>query len=508
MPYLAGLEAGNQRVANLEALHQRALRFSGYSKQGLHRFLRFIEKLRDQDGDFGEAPVLSEASNVVRIMSVHKSKGLEFPVVIVAGLGGKLNLPEGGAVKVHRDLGIGLKVADVERNIFYPSAASACIVEAERRSARAEELRLLYVAMTRARDHLILTGHANKEVKVAAVRELWRGHVGPLPEDELLNGRTFFDWLLPAIASGGLTTHWDDREATTPQVQVALHRPGGSTAAAAAPSDVSPQDQNDNWIQRLIDGQPLAEPCAVDAGLDRLITRVTGEYPFEAMTHAPAVRTVSELKSLAEDEDAPPVRLFTSRSTGGLGAEAAKTRGTSTHRVLELLDLAHCATAKEIAGQIAEMVEKKRILADEATAADVEGILWAMHSDAGARIIRAAERIAKKEPDVHLRREIPFTWSAPISEADRGANPADWPTIRGTIDLLIVDSAIKHAEIIDYKTESSETWQRNLPAYETQMRYYLRAASDILGFPVPRATLLFLSPRVAHEVTLSDQASA
>ncbi len=75
-------------MANLQALQQRALKFGGFAKQGLHRFLRFIEKLRDQEGDFGEAPVLSEASNVVRILSVHKSKGWEFPVVIVAGLGG------------------------------------------------------------------------------------------------------------------------------------------------------------------------------------------------------------------------------------------------------------------------------------------------------------------------------------------------------------------------------------------------------------------------------------
>ena len=161
MPFLAGLEAGEQRVANLGALHQRALKFAGFSKQGLHRFLRFIEKLREQEADFGEAPVLSEASDVVRIMSVHKSKGLEFPVVIAAGLGGLLNLRSSGPVFVHRRLGIGMHVADVERNVFYPSAGSACILNENERSMRAEELRLLYVALTRARDHLILTGHVS-----------------------------------------------------------------------------------------------------------------------------------------------------------------------------------------------------------------------------------------------------------------------------------------------------------------------------------------------------------
>ena len=119
------------------------MKFGSFRKQGLHRFLRFIERLREGDGDFGEAPVLSEASDVVRIMSVHKSKGLEFPVVIAAGLGGMLRRSDGGPVQVHRDLHVGLSVADLGRNIYYPSAATLCIREAAKRAATAEELRLL-----------------------------------------------------------------------------------------------------------------------------------------------------------------------------------------------------------------------------------------------------------------------------------------------------------------------------------------------------------------------------
>ena len=127
---------------------------------------------------------------------------------------------------VHRDLGIGLKVADVERNIFYHSAASRSIIDAEARSSRAEELRLLYVAMTRARDHLILTGQLAKAGRLAETRDYWKDHAAPLPEDVLLKGGTFLDWLLPALACCNLSVRWPDGPAVekpAPEVVIRVH---------------------------------------------------------------------------------------------------------------------------------------------------------------------------------------------------------------------------------------------------------------------------------------------
>ena len=104
------------------------------------------------------------------------------------------------------------------------------------------------------------------------------------------------------------------------------------------------------------------------------------------------------------------------------------------------------------------------------------------------------------EKHARIRREIPFAWSAPLPGGASSGDPADWPTIRGTIDLLMVNAGEKRAEILDYKTDSAFTWRKNLPDYERQMGYYLRAASDILGYRVERATLLFLSPKESVEV--------
>ncbi|MGN6368371.1 MAG: helicase-exonuclease AddAB subunit AddA [Phycisphaerae bacterium] len=489
MPFLAGLDAGDQRIANLGALHQRALKFAGFSKQGLHRFLRFIEKLREQEGDFGEAPVLSEASDVVRIMSVHKSKGLEFPVVIAAGLGGMLNLRSSGPVFVHRRLGIGMHVADVERNVYYPSAASACILNDNERSMRAEELRLLYVALTRARDHLILTGHIDRTRWLESKRAEWRGNgAGPLAEDVLVRGRHFLDWIVPALASSPMRVRWPEQApAADAQVEISVHEPAPAAAATAVGLE------QDKLLRRLMAGEPL--PATRDADEPRdLVARVTGTYAHHELANQPAVFTVSELRSLGEEADDVRPRGLLQGLT--LAAEESRLRGVATHRVLELLDFSACRSREDLARFLEALTAKKRLTADDAKRADIDGILWVLTTPPLQRVILAAG-----DAHARIRREIPFAWSAPLPTSSAPSpDPADWPTIRGTIDLLLVHAREQSAEILDYKTDSPFTWQKNLPEYQRQMQYYLRAASDILGFRVARATLLFLAPKQAVEV--------
>jgi ATP-dependent helicase/nuclease subunit A len=539
--YVAGLPGGGagggsgagggQRIANLQMLHQRALKFSGFRKQGLHRFLRFIEQLRDQEGDYGEAPVLSEASQVVRIMSVHKSKGLEFPVVFVSGLGGKLKLGNAGPLMVHRDLGIGMLAADVERNAFYPSAASLQIEADEARSNRAEELRLLYVALTRAREHLVLTGHVAGRSRLAGWRDAWKDHAGPLPEDLLLKGSTAIDWVMPAIACGGdcgntarspaLAVRWnDDHEAepaasaTEPagqqaQVTVTIH---GATAlrhpVATAPDMLE-------RVEKIRAGAVLEEASDPPAeAVDRLLGRITGSYAHADAAAQPAVRTVTALKTISDqfrDEDSGewggggeyldqfPGEVLEERRDPA-AAEAARLRGIATHRMLELLDFTDCATEEAMELQVARMVEKKLLTAEERAAADWPGIRWFLwHSAAGRRVIAASR--ALPEHRVKLKRELAFTWAAPLG-TPAGGDPQDWPTVRGVIDVLIAEigPAKRQAEIVDYKTDSLRLWETRLPEYRRQMGYYLQAASQILGFPVEKATLVFVAAREEREV--------
>jgi ATP-dependent helicase/nuclease subunit A len=501
LPYVAGLEAGGQRVANLQALHQRALKFSGFSKQGLHRFLRFIEKLRDQEGDFGEAPVVSEASDVVRILSVHKSKGLEFPVVIVAGLGSPARGGESGAVVLHREWGIGLQMVDVERNVAYPSAASAAMTAAAKRSGRAEELRLLYVAMTRARECLILTGHVKQEEAVERWREAARGYGQGgegLPEDVLMGGRVYLEWVMPALASGRLRVQWGEENGEAPEVVMRVHAARGGEKKV-----VAEREGIDAVRVAMVAGEVLPAGFVVaegDVGVERMMERVTAQYAYEELSEEPAVRTVSELKKV-EGEEVQPVRVRGVGVEGG-GEEALR-RGVATHRVLEVLDFTRCGDAAAIQTQVGELVERAVLSAGEVADADMGGIGWFLLETAvGRRAVEAATRRAAGEAGVHVRREIAFTWVAPLEGGEGGASsdPADWPTIRGAVDLLLVDAEKRVAEIVDYKTDSVGTWQGNLAGYERQMGYYLRAASEILGFGVERATVVFLAAREVREV--------
>jgi ATP-dependent helicase/nuclease subunit A len=522
LAYVAGLDTGRQRVANLELLHQRALKFSTFKKQGLHRFLRFIEKLRDQDaagfgsggGDIGEAPVLSEASDVVRILSIHKSKGLEFPVVFVSGLGGKLRLSATGPVILHRDLGVGLYATDIDRNISYPSAAALRIADAQRREFRAEELRLLYVALTRARECLMLSGHVAKQSEINKWRDAWKNYRQPLPEDLLLKGTRALDWLMPALAANGVLDATND-----PAVIFTLHTP--QPAAESRTSD--PAGESAAVLARILAAQPL-DAVEANPRVDRLIQRVTGTYAHEDAARQPAVQTVTFLKTLEADRESAgetPAALIWPNNTGILltgaaaisdsvlspqssslasDAETARLRGIATHRLLELLDFAHCESSAALDTQIQRLRAAKQLAPDDAARADLPGIHWFLwQSAAGRRLITAAQKIATGDLTLQLRRELPFTWLAspqllsPQSSALSPQAPADLPTIRGIIDVLLVNTATRSAEILDYKTD--RLWQPRLDDYRRQMGYYLAAASDILGFPVAQATLLFLAPR-------------
>lgn len=200
--YVGALPGGRQRQANLRALYERAQQFNHFSRHGLSRFLRFIERLQDADGDLGTAPALGEADDVVRIMSVHKSKGLEFPIVYVLGSGREF----GGGGKGHRDLalhrqlGLGAGLVDGERRIAQPSLLLKAVQWRQQREELAEEMRVLYVALTRARERLVVIGSvSNIDQRAADWAEAASGEGWPLDDERLLTAGSWMDWIGPAV---------------------------------------------------------------------------------------------------------------------------------------------------------------------------------------------------------------------------------------------------------------------------------------------------------------------
>ncbi|TGV07794.1 helicase-exonuclease AddAB subunit AddA, partial [Mesorhizobium sp. M00.F.Ca.ET.186.01.1.1] len=199
LDYVAALENGQQRQANLRALYDRARQYEAGSYRGLFRFLRFVDRLQEAGNDMGEARTIGENEDVVRIMTIHKSKGLEFPVVFVAGMGKQFNTMDlKSAFLLHKDLGFGPMAVEPSMQLRYPSIAALGIRQQLRRDMLAEEMRVLYVALTRAREKLILVGSAKDLAK--SVTDWGRQGDGErLSDEDLIQAKGYFDWVGRAL---------------------------------------------------------------------------------------------------------------------------------------------------------------------------------------------------------------------------------------------------------------------------------------------------------------------
>jgi ATP-dependent helicase/nuclease subunit A len=200
--FVGGLPGGSQRQANLRALHNRAQQYESTTFRGLFLFLRFIERIRQEGRDLGTARILSEKENVVRIMSIHKSKGLEFPVVFLAGLNRKFNLSDlTKDMLFHKELGVGSQLVDTALRVSYPTPAKLAIKYKLKMENLAEEMRILYVAMTRAREKLVLVG-STRNLEQSARK--WCTQVGlgdgALSDSYLSEVKSPLEWLAAALA--------------------------------------------------------------------------------------------------------------------------------------------------------------------------------------------------------------------------------------------------------------------------------------------------------------------
>lgn len=478
LAYVAGLTGGEQRVANLHELHARAVEFDTHRRQGLSRFLLFLENLR-AEADLGVAPVSSEAEDVVRVMSIHHSKGLEFPVVIVPDLGKRVNLQDAtGPIVLDRQAGLGMAVVDEARLVRYPSLAQTIVQDRLRRQAMAEEMRVLYVAMTRAKEHLILAGTC-KETAAETWRDRWSDHRGPLPADMIVNASSLLDWLGPVAScppgAGGEF------------MRVTVHAPG-DVAKWAAPVEGAPDQQAEERLAQVAAMQRI-EGASSSAAVEAVLERVTFQYPFAAVSRERASRAVSEVAGEAR-VGAPALAMprFVARATGA--ASSAADIGSATHLVLQHLDFSRPLDAADLDAQIAAMVERLTVPAAWAELASRDAIEWFAGTDLGQLMRKHAHR---------LQRELPIHFTAETSSVIV-ADPTDRVMIRGRLDVLI--PLPQGAVLIDYKTDAVEP--RDVPSraalYTPQLAAYRKAVQRIIGAPPARVSLVFLAARTTCDL--------
>jgi len=503
--YVGALPGGSQRQANLRALHDRARDYEATSLRGLFRFLRFVEKLKEGGGDLGTARALGENEDVVRVMSIHKSKGLEFPVVIVAGLGKKFNLKDlNQNVLLHKHLGIGPNLMDRGQNLSYPTLVKLAIRQQLKMETLAEELRILYVAMTRARDKLLLYG-TSPDLRKSMDR--WaqaagRGN-GPLPDSYLASAANFQDWVVPALARK--------------QPQVLQPQPGKEEESRTASEEIFPWElylhhradirastgqvgpgSDTNLWKAVRELRPV--PCS-SGNLAHVRNRLSWSYPWTLLDGKPAKVTVTEMKRRFQGEEPPDSgRLFRARAyprprflQKNRGLTAAE-EGTAMHTAMQHLSLDKNLDAESVWSQIKAMVDHEILTPEQATSINVEAIAAFFHKPLGQRVLGARD----------VRREVPFTLAVPadevypelsgvtiVSPGVTGEKPGELVLIQGIIDCLIDEG--DGLVLIDFKTDrlAKEEIAQISSRYRTQLNFYARAVETILRQPVKEKLLYF-----------------
>ncbi|MFA5535665.1 MAG: helicase-exonuclease AddAB subunit AddA [Bacillota bacterium] len=486
LSYAGAMPGGKQRKANLHALYERAMEFDSFARHGLFRFLRYIEKLQAQDEDLGLAGAYGENTDVVRIMSIHKSKGLEFPIVFVANLGGKFNQQDlRQELLFHPELGIGSLYFDLELKIKYPTLPHWVLKSVLRHANLAEELRILYVAFTRAREKLILVGSIKKlEDKLVNWDKIQLAAAEALPAPLLKNADSFLDWVGPAVmaqkSNSPLAAYpfrvysWDlEKE--------------GSLIQTMGSKKTLYQGFTEKELQQL------CSQDVVDSDLQQeLSAQLAWVYPYQAATEKPAKITATELKRQVDFPDDGQRLVFQTKiasrpqfiqKTKGLtGAEL----GTAMHLVMQFLDFKKVNTREEISLQIEEMVCREFLTEEQALAVGWKSFLGFFQTTVGQKLIAAAPNM--------IKREMPFTLAMPAGELFHqleGRYREEELIVQGIIDCLLIEPG--GVILIDYKNDylRSGGLKELAQNYRPQLELYAKATETIFQLPVKEKYLYF-----------------
>lgn len=492
LTYVAGLPGGPQRSANLMDLYERARIFANHRRQGLSRFLDYLRTL-EADADLGQASVVSSSEDAVSIKTVHASKGLEFPIVFLPDLGKKINTrDEAGPVLLDRDLGIALPVADEALFAMYPSLAQSVVKESIHQKLIAEELRVLYVALTRAMEHLILVGTISLQAPEKWLLR-WKGHTGPLPTAAITQATSVLDWVGPV---------WATNEGTARQV-IEL----STNAIELLPKPPASRDRQKLSVPA---GQyralkPLVAAAEMTPEDQLAVNRLQFVYPFERFAHRVAVKSVTALAQSAEGyvsqihptapglADATPTLLELPEFVAANAPLAASERGTATHVAMQHLRFSDALDHPSINRQVAAMVACRQLTTAQSLAVDVAAIGWFLGTDLGQKI---------RENEVRVIREMPVYVAESLAD-DSDAVGLDAMMVRGRCDLFLPLAA--DGVIIDYKTDAIRSEAQladRVTQYQVQLGQYARAIERVVGHPVRQGYLVFFKTRQVIAVDL------
>lgn len=519
--YAQALPAGSQRKANLDMLVEKAIAYEATSYRGLYHFVRYIENLKKYEVDYGEANIGSESDNTVRIMSIHKSKGLEFPVVFVCGMAKQFNETDSRAKAVmHPSLGIGCDCVDTRLRTRQASLLKKIIQKTTSMENLGEEMRVLYVAMTRAKEKLILTGCVgNMEEQAAKWSQTAATPGETLPYSSLTGASSYLDWVMPALMRHpdarmlALSLHipYEEFDQSVWKKRMEKGKPVDKTDAFSThyefyamakelfeAEEFRQADKEQASLAALLN--PDLSVCA-DEEARKYLAHVFSEdfaYQYERGQKIAGKLSVSELKKRSQEpeetdakqlcapEEEEIIPGFYRMDVQVKGAA----RGTLYHTFMENLDF---SKKEELQMQLEELVSCGKISRDEAAAVRLSDIRRFLKTKTGKGMEQAA-RAGK------LHREQPFVLGVPAETIQKEWSGDETVLVQGIIDAWFEDED-GAVILVDYKTDHIADREKLAERYRGQLSYYAQALEQLTGRTVK--TQVIYSFFLGKEIVLS-----
>lgn len=496
--YVTALPAGSKRRANVEMLLTKASAFEKTSYFGLFHFIRYMEQLEKYDVDYGEADTLDENADVVRIMSIHKSKGLEFPVVFVSGLSKRFNMQDANqSLIVDMDLGVAVDYVDSVRRIKNKTLRRTVLSAKMKEDNLAEELRVLYVALTRAREKLILTAvldKADEKWELAQMTGQER-----LTYLDFCEAGSYMDFLLPILPQTGIavkTLRTEDLavEELREQLRMGDRREQLRLIACGETTLTGDPEENERKLMYLRERFAYQYP---HPGLQKLYTKTTvSELKIAAM----AEKDEAAFHTFEEKEVVPYIPGFRREQEKVSGA----VRGNAFHRTMELLDFTYLFTESglftgcpnnyeeyrrgldknRLQNRLEEFLQREtislRLKEEYAKAVSLPKILNFLEQELAYRMWRAQEQGL-------LYREQPFVLGIDAKRLDSDLPEGEKVLIQGIIDVFFIEDG--EIVLLDYKTDVIDSLEALWNRYNVQIQYYEEALTKLMQMPVKERIL-------------------
>ena len=483
--YMSAMPGGEQRTANLEMLVEKAIAFEGTSYKGLFNFVRYIEQLQKYEVDYGEVNLTDENMDAVCLMSIHKSKGLEFPIVFVVGMGKQFNTQDTRqSIVVHPELGVGIDSIDPELRVKSPTLLKKVIQQKVMRESKEEELRVLYVAMTRAKEKLILSGSTvDLEKDLQRYAFIMEQEAKELPYYTLTKANKYLDWVIPALIRNQCITELLGRYRISAPFQNPLY-------FAQIPISVKRITEDDliyaeiaEEIEEQFTREVLEQWDTSEVYDEQIKSQIEEQfsyrYPYQEEAIVKQKLSVSELKKKAymeedgqsffgEEEVIPLLPKFLQEEKELTGAS----KGSAYHKVLEILDFKKSYDLESLELAIKEKFHQGLLSKEMLMCIRAEDILVFLQSPVGQRMQQAA--LAGK-----CFAEQPFVLGIEAKELYIDMDSDENLLIQGIIDVYFEEE--DGLVVLDYKTDKVKSAKELIDRYQAQLVYYAQALERLTG---------------------------